>query len=149
MPSDKVTDTKPQIPIVLAVIKNNENQLLIGRRSDVSVPASHEKWELVGGKIEWQESPEQALIREVKEETGLDIEIVRLLPKIFPNYWTKKDGTEYKVLLISYECKVTGGELHTNEFDHKIAELKFIDFADLNKYEFLPIDPDIIKLAYS
>ena len=147
-PSAAIPD-KAQVPIVVAVIKNDAGQLLIARRNDPSLSDAHDKWELVGGRLEWAESPEQAIIREVKEEAGLDVEVVRLLPKIYPNFWKKSDGSEYKVLLIAYECKVIGGQLHASEFDPKIAELKFIPRADVDKYEFLPLDPEIINLAYA
>lgn len=149
MPASKLIPDKSQFPIVIAVIKNDQKQLLIARRKDESLPTAHDKWELIGGRIEWSESPEQALVREVKEESGLDVEVIRLLPKIYPNYWKQSDGTEFKVLLIAYECKVIGGQLHTNDYDHKIAELKFIDYADLSHYEFLPFDQEIIQLAYA
>ncbi len=74
---------KKQYPIVIALIVNDQNQILIARRNDPELPDAHDKWELVGGKIEYEETPEQAVVREVKEETGLEVEIVSLLPKLF------------------------------------------------------------------
>src|SRR4051812_9223056 len=127
MPTHKFIPDKSQVPIVLAVIKNDENQVLIAQRNDPTVLTMHEKWELVGGRLEWDETPEQAVVREAKEESGLDIVVVRLLSKVFTNYWTQSDGTQFKVLLMPYECKIMGGELHTSNHDPKISQLKFID----------------------
>jgi mutator protein MutT len=149
MPAEKLIADRSFFPIVLAVVKNDQNQVLIARRNDETLPTAHNKWELIGGRIEWDEIPEQALLREVKEESGLDVEVVRLLPKIFVNHWTQIDSTEFKVLLISYECKSVGGQLHTIEFDPKIGQLKFIDLPDLDKYECISPAKEIIKLAYT
>ena len=149
MPSKKLIRDRAQLTIVLAIVKNEQNQVLIARRNDETLPTAHNKWELIGGRLEWDESPEEALVREVKEESGLDVAVTRLLPKVFHNYWTQVDGTQFKVILIPFECKLLGGELHTSGFDHKIGELKFVDFQDIDQYDFLPLDPAIIKLAYA
>jgi mutator protein MutT len=143
---------KLQRPIVIALVKNDQGQILIGKRHDPNLPAAHEKWELIGGGIEWDETPEQAVVREVKEESGLDVEVIRLLPKIYVDYWTKKDGTDYKVVIIAYECKVVGGQLHTENFDEKVAELKFISKSEIDDYDWInspnkniAIDENIVK----
>ncbi len=140
---------RPTYPIVIAVIKNDQDQILIARRRDDSLPDGDGKWELVGGKIEWDETPEQAIIREVKEETGLEVAIARLLPKSFVSYWKKKDGSEFKVVLLAYECKIIGGELHQLSHDQKIAELKFINKIDLNNYQWVGPVNDIILTPYA
>ena len=44
-------------------------------------------WEIPGGHLNSGESPEQALIREVLEETGLDVEIIRWNKEYYPNGW--------------------------------------------------------------
>jgi mutator protein MutT len=135
-------------PIVIALVRDEQGRLLIARRYDEELPDGNGKWELVGGKIEWNETPEQAIIREVKEETGLDVEIVRLLPKLFNSYWKKKDGTEFKVILLPYECKIVGGQLHNTGYDHKIAELKFIDYSELRNYQWVGPVIDMVLLPY-
>ncbi len=62
---------KVQKTAVSASIINENNQLLIVKRAkDDSRPGV---WELPGGGIEFGENPQDAIIREVKEETGLDV----------------------------------------------------------------------------
>ncbi|MFZ2190506.1 MAG: NUDIX hydrolase [Candidatus Magasanikiibacteriota bacterium] len=57
---------------VFAVIVNEQNKILHIRRNDIDI------WETPGGRLEPKETPEQAIIREVKEEVGLDIKVEKL-----------------------------------------------------------------------
>lgn len=58
---------KPYRPCVVAVIIRSDGKILVGERSD-----SKGAWQLPQGGIEESESPEQALLRELKEEIGTD-----------------------------------------------------------------------------
>jgi mutator protein MutT len=132
-----------QIPIVIAIIRDDEGKVLIARRNDESIPDAHDRWEFIGGKIEFGEKPEEALIREVKEESGLEVEVVGLLPYVHTNIWQKGDE-QHQVFLLSYECRIVGGSLHDTTFDPKIAELKFIDPVNHHMYDALPGDTEIL-----
>ena len=57
----------------VAVIINDDNKILLLKRSDYEKQWMPNKWALVGGGIEKGESPEEACKREIKEETGLEI----------------------------------------------------------------------------
>lgn len=137
-----------QIPIVVGVVLNQFGQILIGKRNEPTLPKAHGKWELLGGKIDFTETPEQALAREIEEESGLKVFVKRLLPKIFVNYWQKGDEN-HQIFLLAYECTVLGGELHTENFDHRISALQFVDPKTISSYDMLPFDSDIIKLLES
>ncbi len=63
-------------------------------------------WSLPGGGVDHGETPVEAVVREVKEETGLDARVRRLV-----GVDTKSDGN----LVFCFECEVTGGELTTSE----------------------------------
>jgi mutator protein MutT len=82
--------TGQQKVVVIAVIRNPEGKYLIAKRNDQDIPDSHNKWELVGGKLEYGEDPKDALLREVKEEAGLLITDITLAPKIFTQVWKRK-----------------------------------------------------------
>jgi len=137
---------RKQIPIVVAVIKNKEGKLLVAKRNEPEIPEAHNKWEFIGGHIEFLETPEDAVIREVKEESGLEVKIIRLLPKIFNNHWVTKNGKELQVLLICFECEVVGGQLHTESLDAKISELKFIDISELKNLDTLHLTNETAEL---
>ena len=132
-----------QITIVVALIKNEKGEILIDRRNQPDIPEEHNKWEFIGGKINFGEEPEIALVREVKEESGLDVKIVRLLPKILNQLWVNQNP-QRQIIILTYECAVTGGELKPKE--DEIQELKFIDPKDASQYDCLPNVQKIIDL---
>ncbi len=118
-----------QITIVVAVIRNEDGDVLLARRNEPELKHAHDKWEFVGGGIEFGENPEEALKREVKEEAGVEVEIVKLLPKIFSEMLNE----EIQVVIMSYECKIVSGNL-TPGLDQEIAELKFVPLNEVKNY---------------
>ena len=60
-------------PAVAAVIHNGDGRILLQRRSDNGL------WGLPGGSVEIGESVRDAIVREVREETGLTVEVLRLI----------------------------------------------------------------------
>ena len=115
------------LPIVIGIVRDEAGKLLLGKRHEPETPFVHEKWNFLGGRIEFGESPEETLIREIKEEAGLDVEIIRMIPKVFTKFRTKADGTKMHVIPITYECMVTGGSMHDPVPDPRVSELRFID----------------------
>ncbi len=59
------------------------------------------EWELPGGKLEANESPEQCVVREIKEELNVDSEIISLVDS-----WIYKVGGKVNVLILTYSCKL-------------------------------------------
>lgn len=136
------------LPVAVAVIKDSQGRILIAKRHDPETPECHEKWEFIGGKLEFNETPEQAVVREVEEESGLQVKVEKLLPQVFINTFQKKDKTVLRLLIIPYLCSISGGKLQEHPHDPKITELRFIDPAEADQYEFLPKVKEIISLVY-
>ena len=62
------------------------------------------KWEFPGGKLEAGESPEAALVRELREELGIEISVGRVMDVMFHSY----PGRD--VLILFYPCRILSGE---------------------------------------
>ncbi|MFJ3900866.1 (deoxy)nucleoside triphosphate pyrophosphohydrolase [Streptomyces sp. NPDC090025] len=74
----------PTAPVVVvaAALYDDRGRLLAARRSAPAELAG--RWELPGGKLEPPETPEQALVRELREELGVDAEVVERVPGEWP-----------------------------------------------------------------
>jgi ADP-ribose pyrophosphatase YjhB (NUDIX family) len=99
----------PKHPIlgVGALIFNRGNILLVERGKE---PLKG-YWSLPGGALETGETLEQGVIREVREETGLEVKPLKVL-EIFERIIRDAQGAaEYHYVLIDYICRVTGGSL--------------------------------------
>jgi mutator protein MutT len=128
---------KVNIVAVIALIKNDEGKVLAQKRNHPEFPEVHELWEVPGGKVEYDEIPEQAVVRETKEETGLDVEVVSLWPRVFVKYWTKADkSAQWKTTLIVYVCNIVGGQLFDSPTDPHISQQKFVNAEELNELDF-------------
>lgn len=109
------------------LVENNELLIVKQKLSD------SRSWSLPGGRLERGETLEQGLKREFKEETGLDIEIIRFL------YICDVGSSSNTILHISFLVRRTGGEitLPTNEFDENpIHDVRFAAIEKLTEYGF-------------
>lgn len=91
-------------------------------------------WEFPGGKIEQNETPEEAIIREIKEELNVEIEVLNLLDKVeydYPNFHLSMD---------CFVCKIKTGDLILKE--HEAA--KWLTKDTLHSVEWLPADLELI-----
>ena len=133
-----------QLTIVVALIRNEKGEILVAQRNDPESLLTHNKWEFVGGGINFSETPEQAVVREVREETGLEVKVKKLLPKIFSHTWNLR-GKDTQILILSYECQIISGK-PTLGIDEEIKDLKFIKPQDIENYECLPNVKEIANL---
>ena len=85
-----------------AFILNDKGEVLLQKRA---VPAEKDCWCIPGGRLEWYEKLEAAVVRETKEETDLDIEIVKLLG--ICNHIIEMEKSHW--VAVSYLCKVKSG----------------------------------------
>lgn len=88
---------------------------------------------LPGGGLEHAESIEECVIREVKEETGLDIKVSHLA--YYKSVYTEEDDT----LELIFKCEVIGGKLENLDPDKKVKAIELIESQeDLMKLNFHP-----------
>ena len=128
------------IRITGILIENNELLLVQQKLSD------KRNWSLPGGRLERGETISQGLIREMKEETGLDVEIARML------YLCDVAASSNTILHITFLLRRIGGEIElpSNEFDENpIYDVKFVPISELVQYGFSENFIQVIKGGFS
>ena len=108
----------------IALIINENQELLVATRAHEPVKGT---LDLPGGFVDMDETGEEAVMREVKEETGLEVEEVKYLFSI-PNRYLYS-GFEVQTLDLVYLCKVLDTKVLKAEDD--VANLEFIKISEL------------------
>ncbi|MBP5566557.1 MAG: (deoxy)nucleoside triphosphate pyrophosphohydrolase [Bacteroidales bacterium] len=93
-------------------------------------------WEFPGGKMESGESPEQALIREIREELSTEIHVDKFLHTV---EW---DYPEFHLTMHCFMCSLTTDALHLNE--HEAA--RWLGKGDIHSVRWLPADEEVLPL---
>lgn len=104
-------------------IFNENGEVLLQKRADCN------KWGFPGGAVELGETPEMAAKREVKEETGLDIEVNKLIGIYTDSDVVCANGDKVHSICIGYEMSVVGGELICDE--NETLELKYFSLDNM------------------
>src|SRR5579871_6231454 len=129
----------PENPLigVGAVVVGGERVLLVRR--------GHEplkgRWSLPGGLIELGEELEAAVIREVREETGLAVEPVELI-ELLDRIHRDGDRIRYHYVIADYLCRVTGGKLQAAS---DADEVRWAKRSELNSSA-LALDPIAVRV---
>ncbi len=112
-----------------AIITYPENKILLIKRSTLPFVGY---WALPGGRSELEESAEQTALRETKEETGLDVAIVRKVGEYHEQ--GVQAGVEYNYYATCFLTKPVGGEVKKQETE--IAEIKLFSLSALPELAF-------------
>lgn len=127
------------IDVTCAIIINDKKILVTQRSEKMSLPL---KWEFPGGKVEKNETPEKCIIREIKEELNLEIEIENKLESKTFNY----EG--FSINLIPFIAKKLSGDVslieHKSFLWLEVGDLKNLDWAAAD----IPILEDFLKYYY-
>lgn len=118
------------IKVVAAIIIENGNVFATQR----GYGEFKDGWEFPGGKVEANETPEDALVREIKEELDTEIEVLELLDTV------EYDYPKFHLSMDCFICKMKSGDLILKE--HEAA--KWLTKETLDSVDWLPADEGLI-----
>ena len=134
----------PSRPIlgVGAVIFHNQKVLLVKRGKE----PGYGKWSIPGGAVESGETLDEGILREVKEETGLDIEIGGIVKVLDSISRDENDRVKYHYVLIDFWCRSLSGELSPSS---EILDARWVLPAEKSNYDLPKVTAEVIDLALS
>jgi 8-oxo-dGTP diphosphatase len=121
---------------VAAAIIHNEDKILICQRASKDECAM--QWEFPGGKRE-EETIEQCIIREIKEELELEIEVMDIFDTSIYHY------AENEIHFTVFDARITGGEMKLNVHN----DAKWVTVDQLGLFEFMPADIEFVEKLMS
>ena len=92
-------------------------------------------WEFVGGKVEPGETPQQALVRECREELAVTVDVQDVFMEVTHEY------PDLTVRLILFNAAIAEGE--PQKLEHN--DIRWITVDEIDEYEFCPADEEILK----
>ena len=120
------------VTVVCAIIEKNGKVLIAKRAANSSMP---NKWELPGGKIQSDESPYAAIIREINEELGCTVNPVKTLKANTHSY------PDFDIDLTPIVCELSVGE----PFALEHAEIRWVIASELHQFDWAAADVPIIN----
>ena len=120
------TDYQNPVPVAVCAAINADSKILIVKRNQ---EPGKNKWALPGGFIESNEDPEKACLRELKEETGVEGEIIKLA-----GVYLRKTKIYGSLIVIGYAIRVLKEDISVNS---ELKDAKFFSRKDLPCIPFL------------
>ena len=120
-----------QIEVVAAIIRKGDKIFATQR----GYGEWQDWWEFPGGKMEVGETPEEALVREIREELSAEISVGELLTTV------EYDYPKFHLTMHCFLCTLVGEALHLNE--HEAA--RWLTKDELNSVKWLPADEIVVK----
>lgn len=118
---------------VTAAILMKDDRILIAKRGFRSKLAN--KWEFAGGKVENDETPQECLKRELKEEFNIEVSVGRYLGVSIYHY------EHASIELLAYRTYWEGGSITLRDHD----EFRWVSVDELKEYDFAPADLPFVE----
>jgi 8-oxo-dGTP diphosphatase len=131
---DKTTPVRPILFVVAAALVDRDNRVLILQRPQGKALAG--LWEFPGGKLAPGETPEEALVRELKEELDIEVCLTCLAPFTFASH----SYETFHLMMPLYLCRNWEGEIVPREGQ----SVKWVRASKLTDYPMPPADIPLI-----
>jgi len=139
-PDDRRYPKRPMVGVGAILLRRD--RILMARRGKEPLKGW---WSLPGGALEIGESLRDAVCREVREETGLQVEPLGVL-EIFERIMRDPAGVpEYHYVLIDYVCRVLGGKLFPGD---DVCAVEWVRRADLPSLQITEGTLAVIEKAF-
>jgi 8-oxo-dGTP diphosphatase len=126
----------PVVLVVAVALVDPDGRVLLAQRPEGKPMAG--LWEFPGGKVQPDEAPEAALIRELKEELGIDVSEACLAPLTFASHRYER----FHLLMPLYVCRRWGGTVAAQEGQ----TLAWVRPAKLDQYTMPPADKPLVAV---
>ena len=130
----QIIEVKNQLVSTIALI-DDENKILIGKRPKGEI--FENLWEFPGGKVKKNETAEEALIRETKEEININLSMNCIAPLAFSTYNSKHINIIILLFVSRQWSSAPICQFHT--------ELKWVKANNLNKYDMPPANKYLVS----
>ncbi|MEL6375222.1 MAG: 8-oxo-dGTP diphosphatase MutT [Pseudomonadota bacterium] len=130
------SQAKPILLVAACALVDADNRVLIAQRPAGKSMAG--LWEFPGGKVEAGETPESALIRELREELSIDVTHVCLAPFTFASH----SYDAFHLLMPLYVCRRWSGEVQAREGQ----ALTWVRAVRLGDYDMPPADVPLVAM---
>ncbi|HEY3704564.1 MAG TPA: NUDIX hydrolase [Terracidiphilus sp.] len=130
----------PLAPLVgVGAVIVHEGRVLLVQRGREPMKG---KWTIPGGLIEVGEMLHEAVVRETREETGLEVEPVELV-ELLDRIHREEGRVRYHYVIADYLCRVVGGQLAAGD---DAAAVRWVERAEWNSHSALVFDPITVRV---
>ncbi len=130
----------PMTPLVgVGAVVVDGGRVLLVRRGREPLKG---QWSLPGGMLELGESLAAGVVREVREETGLEVEPVELV-ELLDRIHREGERVRYHYVIADYLCRVTGGALQAAS---DAEAVRWVERAEWNSHSALKLDPIAVRV---
>ncbi len=136
----KIEREYPQTPLVgVGAVVVQDGRVLLVRRGSEPLKGH---WTLPGGLLEVGETMAEGVVREVREETGLEVEPIELV-EILDRIHREGGRVRYHYVIADFLCRVTGGELRAAS---DADAVRWVERAEWNSHSALVLDPITVRV---
>lgn len=134
-----MTSLAPSLFVVAAALIDKDKRILLAERP--SGKFLEGLWEFPGGKVLPEEKPEEALIRELKEELGIKVSLSSLSPLTFGSH----SYEHFHLILLLYVCLEWEGKISPCERQN----VRWVEAGELSSYPMPPADVPLIPHLFN